>query len=176
MVQDIQLNCKKTVTVNSFNNVNFEHFKNDISAKVENYISVADGDFFDSLSVFNNLCNVCVGDHVEAKSVVINSNARPKWMDSEFLKARSERRKLYKRWKRTRDHTDRINFVNARLNTHNISIDKRSKFYATSIDNCQNSHKELFQVCRNLLDQSNSSSCPHIQVQISWLQSLMTTF
>ena len=167
LLQDIELNSKKTVTVNSFNNVNFEHFKNDISDKVENYISIADGDFSDALSVFNNLCNVCVEGHVESRRVVINSNPRPKWIDTEFLKARSERRRLYKRWKRTRNPTDRINFVNARLNAHNISIGKRSKFYATRIDNCQNSHKELFKVCKNLLDQSKQSKLPTYSSPVS---------
>ena len=81
-------------------------------------------------------------------------------MDSEFIKARAERRRLYKRWKRTDDKTDRVNFVVSRENTQALSVKKRSTFYASSIEKCKNSHKELFSVCKSLLDQSKSSVLP----------------
>ena len=63
--------------------------------------------FGDALNEYNNLCHSVVKSHVKVKTVNV-SKVRQKWMDSEYLKSRSERRKLYKRWVRTRNVTDRI--------------------------------------------------------------------
>ena len=151
----------KSITVNNYKNVDLQRFKSDLSSKVDNYVSNVDTTIFaDALNEFNNLCETCVNDHVESKIVNINVNSRPKWMDSEFIKSRAERRRLYKRWKRTKDETDRENFVNSRANTHALATKKRSMFYASSIEKCNNSHKELFSVCKSLLDQTKSSVLP----------------
>ena len=151
----------KTIIVNDFKNVNIDSFKLDIAAKTENYISNVDGaSFSDALNNFNVLCNTIVGKHVDTKRVTLRDSSRPKWMDSEFIKSRAERRKLYKRWVRTRDPDDRLNFKNARTNTHRLSIEKQSQFYAKTIENCNNSHKELFSVCNNLLDVSKATKLP----------------
>ena len=160
LAYEIELQPKKSVTVKNFKDVNLELFKSDISLKVSNFTSNVDGNFLDVLENFNQLCKECVDKHVETKEIVIAKNTCPKWIDSEFRSARAKRRTLYKRWRRTQSDDDRLNFEIARSCTHNISLDKRSKFYATSIDKCNNSHKELFRICKNLLDKSNSSKLP----------------
>ena len=160
VAHNVDFKSKKAITIRNFKNVNLEHFKSDLALKVENLVSNIDGTFPEVLNDFNNLCNECVDKHVETKKVVVNGNVRPKWIDSEFRQVRAERRKLYKRWKRTLSESDRLNFQKARQNTHNLSIDKRTAFYKSAIDNCNNSHKELFRVCKNLLDKSNSSKLP----------------
>lgn len=158
---DVQEMPRKTIVINDFKNVNIDSFKADISAKAENYINtVDDSNFSEALTIFNRLCTSTVNEHVETKRLTINADSRPKWFDSEFVKARAERRRLYKRWLRTKDHGDRLNFENARSNTHLLSIEKRSQFYAKTIELCNNSHKELFSVCRNLLDLSKSTKLP----------------
>ena len=81
-------------------------------------------------------------------------------MDSEFVESRAERRKLYKRWVRTRNENDRIAFVTAREKTQNLSIEKQSKFYSDSIDSAKNSQKALFSICKNLLDMSKCKALP----------------
>ena len=161
VTHDTELKSKKTVLIKDFKGVNMQDFRGDIAHKVDNYVSNVDSvDFYHAVSKFNNLCTECVQEHVETKVVTISENSKPKWMDSEFVKMRARRRKLYKRWKRTRLDIDRINFENARQETHTSSVEKRSKFYATSINNCNNSHKELFKICKSLLDKSKSTKLP----------------
>ena len=157
---NVETNRKKTVTIKDFRNVNLHNFKSSLSTTVEEYISNTDRGFSEAITDFNNLCNVCVDDHVAMKEVDINVAPRPKWMDQEFIKTRALRRKLYKTWKRTHDDTDRVNFENARRDTEIMALDKRCKFYNTCIENCKNSHKELFGICKNLLDNSGSSKLP----------------
>ena len=151
----------KTIVINDFNSVNMDSFRTDISRKAENYILNVEGaNFSDALETFNELCTTSVTKHVNAKCVTIRAVSRPKWMDSEFVTSRAERRRLYKRWARTRDGTDRLNFENARSNTQILCVEKQSQFYAKAIENCNNSHKELFSVCKNLLDQTKSTKLP----------------
>ena len=157
---DVDPLAKKTITIQNLRSVNLDIFKSDISLEFNNFDFNTDNNFFDMLNNFNNLCKICVDKHVETKEITINKNVKPKWVDSEFREARAQRRKLYKRWKRTKTAIDRSNFEHARKRTQDMSIDKRSKFYATAIDNCNNSHKELFQISKNLLDKSNSTVLP----------------
>ena len=160
IANNVELQPKKTITVKNFNNVNIEHFKSDLASKVVNLVSNTDGNFLEVLNDFNHVCTECVDKHVETKKATVRNNVSPKWMDSEFRQVRAERRKLYKRWKKTRRDSDRFNFENARQNTHNLAIDKRVAFYKTSIENCNNSHKELFKICNNLQDKSKSTKLP----------------
>lgn len=154
----------KTAMRSNLRDVNYDSFKTDIAAKVDNYVSNAsNGDsenFLNSVNDFNDFCNTCIRDHVTTKQVKIATIPKPKWIDLEFRTARANRRKLFKKWKRTRSDEDRSNFEHARNNTQKMSIDKRSLFYSNAIDNCEKSHKELFQLCKNLLDQSNCTKLP----------------
>ena len=167
IAQDIEMRVKKSVIMKDFKNVNIEYFKSDIAQKVDDFVHTADQDFSKVLGDFNALCNICISDHVQTREVNINKKAKPKWMDAEFQKTRSERRKFYKKWKRTHDPIDRFNFENARLVTQNMSTDKRCHFYASCIENCGNSHKELFSICKNLLDKSNSTKLPNYDCPLS---------
>ena len=151
---------KKTVLVKNFSKIDIEHFKTDIMTNFENFSSDVDGNFLNSLCKFNDLCSMCIDNHVESKELTLDTNVVPKWIDCEFRSVRANRRKLYKRWKRTQTDTDRAEFENARRITHNLSIEKRSKYYTTCINKCNNCHKELFKICKNLLGKSNSSQLP----------------
>ena len=162
--QLLEASVRKTITRSNFKNVNLESFKADIAVHVENYVSHVSNsdstDFCQSVNNFNEFCNTCVSDHVTTKQVKVDATSKPKWIDHEFVTTRANRRKLYKRWKRTRNEEDRINFEIARRNTQKMSVEKRSSFYATAIENCSNSHKELFRLCKNLQDKSNNSKLP----------------
>ena len=150
---------KKTVFIKNFNKVNLENFKSEITSKFQNFSNV-DSNFPDLLCNFNQLCNVCIASHVETRELTLDKSVVPKWIDGEFRKVRASRRKLYKRWKRTKSDIDRTDFEMARRMTHNLSVEKRSKYYSSCIEKCNNSHKELFKICKNLLDKSNSSQLP----------------
>ena len=155
----------RAVIFKDFKNVNIQDFKSDISTNVQHYITNTDRSFANTVSDFNNLCNVCVDTHVLTKEVRIHNSPRPGWMDSEFVKTRANRRKLYKKWRGTRDATDRCDFESARDVTADMSHEKRCNFHATNIAKC-NSHKELFDLCKNLLDQTGPSKLPSYTIQL----------
>lgn len=156
----INLKPKKTVLMKNFNRVDLDHFKSDIESKFQTFSSNGDSNFSELLDNFNQSCVECINNHVVTREVTLDASVAPKWIDGEFKQVRANRRKLYKRWKRTNSDTDRADFVAARRMTHNLSIQKRAEYYSSCIDKCNNSHKELFKICKNLLGTSNSTQLP----------------
>ena len=150
---------EKIVSIKVYKDINLENLKTEISSKVNDFMKVKHANFSDAVFSYNTLCQQSVQSYVKIKNVNV-CTVKPKWMDSEYLNSRAERRKLYKRWVRTRNYTDRINFVNARENTHKLSIEKQSQFYSSTIENAGNSQKALFSICKNLLDVRKSESLP----------------
>ena len=156
---EFQKSKDKVISIKSYNNIDMDKFKNDIVTQVNIYTEKTFVNFSEALSDYNSFCENAVKDYVCVKNVNVRE-ARPKWMDSEYIKSRAQRRKLYKRWVRTRNANDRIAFVTIREKTHILSIQKQTKFYNDTINNAENSQKALFSICKNLLDVSKSKVLP----------------
>ena len=149
----------KIIYLKDYSGINIENFKDDIKCKVNCYVQNSYENFQNALNDYNKLCDDAIKDVVKIKTINI-SNLRPKWIDSEYRKTRAERRKLYKRWVRTKNRNDRFEYVKARENTHILSIQKKSEFYSHEISNAENSQKALFTICKHLLDVSKSTVLP----------------
>ena len=156
---EFQKSKDKVISIKTYKNIDMDKFKNDIVSKVNIFSGKNHVNFGDALNDYNALCENAVKDYVFVKSINV-TESRPKWMDSEYTQVRTHRRKLYKRWIRTRNEEDRIAFVSAREKTHLLSIEKQSKFYRDTICNAKNSQKALFSICNHLLDMSKSKVLP----------------
>ena len=110
---EFKISNVKMVSVKIYKEINSETFNFDIESKVKVFSEQDYNSFSEALNTFNMLCNEAVQDYVEYKTVNI-SKARPKWMDTEYVKSRVTCRRLYKRWVRI----DRCDFVTARERTH----------------------------------------------------------
>ena len=154
----------KTVSMKIYKEVNFDDFKMKVTSKVKEFTEKQFNNFADAVNNYNLLCHDAIKDNVIIKTVNIGK-VRPKWIDVEYQQSRAERRRLYKRWVRTRSDEDRYNFVNCREKTHELSIKKQSQFYSKTIENSSNCQKSLFAICKNLLDVTKvrllpSYTCP----------------
>ena len=149
----------KIISIKSYKGIDMVQFRNDIKSNVNTFTQKTFVNFAEAFEDYNNLCENAVEKYVSVKTVNV-SKSRPEWMDSEFVKSRSERRKLYKQWLRTRNSLDRVNYIQARENTHILSIKKQSQYYGDTISNAKNSQKALFSICKNLLDMSKCRALP----------------
>ena len=150
---------RKTISMKKYEDVNLEDLKMKMTSKVKEFTEKQFNNFGDALNDYNLLCQDVIKDNVVIKTVNIGK-VRPKWIDLEYQQSRAERRRLYKRWVRTRNDEDRYNFVNCREKTHELSIKKQSQFYSNTIANSSNSQKSLFSICKNLLDVSKPRLLP----------------
>jgi hypothetical protein len=150
-----------TISFRNFKNVNLVSFKNDVVSQSNLFLSNCNNlDFVESLSMFNQIFGEIVNNHAPLVTKSVDSNPKPSWIDSEFRNARSERRRLYKRWKRTRTSGDRKKFEQSRLEVNNMSISKRKLYFSKCISDSGNSQRELFKICNSLLNAQKSKSLP----------------
>ena len=156
----------KIITLKDYKNIDMNMLKTDLVSEVESFTEKHYVNFHEALHTYNSFCEKAVKDVVNEKTINV-SKVRPKWIDCEFVKSRAERRRLYKRWVRTRNYIDRINFVRARENTHLLSIEKQSKFYSQKINNSENAQKALFTICKNLLDATQCRVLPSYTCPVS---------
>ena len=161
---DYKKSERKTVSMKIYKDINLDDLKMKMTSKVKEFTEKEFDNFADALNNYNLLCNDAIKENVIIKTVNIGK-VRPKWIDLEYQQSRAERRRLYKRWVRTRSDEDRYNFVNCREKTHELSIKKQSQFYSETIKKSSNSQKSLFSICKNLLDVTKvrllpSYTCP----------------
>ena len=136
-------------------------FKRDLEAGLEEFRSrnFYTG-FKDSVLMFNQIQQDTLNKHAPERDKVMYNNNKPKWMDQEFKVARANRRKKYKKWRRTQNDDDRELFVQSRAEVAQLVNVKKRNYYSGLIANCDNSQRELFKACKNLLDKPKSSVLP----------------
>ena len=77
----------KNICYKDTKNVDMNLFRSDMADRVANYLLSDHVDFKEGLGRFYDMCIDSVNTHVKSKSVTINVNLRPKWMDHDFLSA-----------------------------------------------------------------------------------------
>ena len=151
---------KRVVSFRNIKNVDLDSFRSDIEHQVESFLLNCNvNNFEDSVSLFKESFSSVVNTHapIITKSVEISNT--PDWIDSQYRTARSERRRLYKTWKQTRDQTDRENYEKSRSDVSDMSINKRKLHFSKFISECSSS-RALFQTFNSLLDVTKSTSLP----------------
>ena len=83
----------------------------------------------------------------------------PEWMDSEYRKSRSLRRKLEKIWKAQRSDSSRTNYIKQKQVCCALSVEKQKLYYSKLIDKAS-SQKDLFKVANDLLDKRKVKILP----------------
>ena len=101
------------ISIKNYKCINLDKFKNDIVSKVNDFTQKSHESFSHALNEYNTICVNTINEYVSTKSVNVNKS-KPKWIDAEYIKSRAERRRLYKRWVRTRNEKDRFDYVTVR--------------------------------------------------------------
>ena len=152
---------KKQISFRNLKNVDFNSFRNDIENQVNYFLSNSNvHNFEETVSLFKEVFGNVVNVHAPIVTKTVEIQNTPAWIDLEFRKARSERRRLYKIWKRTRSDTDRELYVTARREVNDLSVGKRKLYFSSCISESSSSQRELFKICNSLLDVKKSSSLP----------------
>ena len=158
---NIKINSKKEITFRNVKNVDLASFKQDIHNASNLFIQTCDkNNFQSSLLLFNQIFGDIVESHAPLITKQVDTNLKPGWLDQEFRSARSQRRKLYKLWKRTKDPLDRQRFEVSRREVNNLSVSKRKEYFAKCISESSNSQRDLYNICYSLLDTRKCKSLP----------------
>ena len=158
---NIKINSKKEITFRNVKNVDLPKFKIDMYNASNLFIETCDKTSFQSsLSFFQDIFGDIVECHAPVITKHVNVHQNPGWLDQEFKSARSQRRKLFKKWKRTKDKSDRQRFEISRREVNDLSINKRKEHISKTILEAQNSQRALYNITDSLLDTQKCKSLP----------------
>ena len=160
---NIESDVKREITFRNIKNVDLNNFRNDIRQASDLFLQTYDvNNFSHSLSLFSNVFGEVVDSHAPLITKKVDINHKPGWLDHEFKTARCQRRKLYKKWKRTKDPLDRLMFETSRRDVNDLSVSKRKEYFSKCISD-SNSQRELYNICYSLLDTQQCKSLPDFQ-------------
>ena len=158
---------KREISFRNLKNVDLSSFRNDIGNDLNTFLVNSNaGNFEESVLLFKQIFGDIVNSHAPVVTKFVEINNKPGWIDSEFRNARSERRRLYKTWKRTQNVSDREKFEQSRQEVNDMSISKRKLYLSKSISESSNSQRERFKICYSLLDVQKSTSLPDCEDSI----------
>ena len=164
ILSNIESNSKKEITFRNFKNVDLQNFNSDIKNASNLFLESCDkNNFPSSLLDFNEVFGEIVESHAPLITKQVDINKNPAWLDHEFKAERNHRRKLYKKWKRTKDPLDRERFQLCRSKVSELSVSKRKEYFAKSISQSKNSQRDLYNICYSLLDTQKCKSLPDFQ-------------
>jgi hypothetical protein len=67
------------------------------------------------------------------KTTTVNKKVCPKWIDADYKKARTKRRKLEKLWRRTKTEQDHQQYIDQRNICAQLSLTKQQAFFSNAI-------------------------------------------
>ena len=158
---NLESNHKRQISFRNVKNVDIDSFRSDIETNLDVYLSNCNVEnFSESVSLFNRVFGEIVNLHAPLITKSVEVNKKPGWIDQEFRSARSERRKLYKIWKRTKSIADRKKLELSKNEVNNMSVSKRKLYFSKCILESSNSQRDLFNICSSLLDVQKCKSLP----------------
>jgi DNA-directed RNA polymerase subunit F len=84
----------------------------------------------------------------------------PKWVDEEFKRERAARRKLERKWKKSRSDEDHERYVQKRNICAKLSLTKQEQYFSNMIESSENQQKTLFKVVNEVLDKKATRILP----------------
>ena len=135
-----------------------ENFRQDVA--MSPLLSESSNDLLTLLHLYNSEFSGVLDKHVPLISRMVTIRPAAPWFSEEIELERRVRRRLERRWHRTRLPEDRLRFIELNHIVNELLLSVRSQYYTTLIDdNCLNQRK-LFGIVGKLLHQSPAPQYP----------------
>ena len=99
-------------------------------------------------------------NHAPKVTIRVRQRALKPWYSSDIAKAKLDRRRLERRWRRSKLEVDRHLFVEARNNVSRLLLDAKTSFYSARIHELNGNQKALFREMNHLLHKSTETPLP----------------
>ena len=146
-------------TVRPYKKMDMETFKKDLELVLNNIVNSEDN-FENTYNKYKEEASELLNHHCPEEVKKVRKENNPKWMDAEYKKARAERRKLERSWRKSKSEEDHQQYVLQRNLCSNLSIKKQEGHYSKLIDSADNKQKSLFKVVDKLLDKKDERILP----------------
>ena len=157
---EFQSTIKKEVQFRKLKSIDMDVFREELKVVCNNVLLSNESKFEDKYHLFDELTRGLVDKHAP----LITRKSMPKntipWFDVEFKQARSKRRKLEKKWKKSKSDSDRSNYLSQRKHCAKLSITKQRLYYSKVISEAGKDQKKLFNIVNKMLDKTEQKFLP----------------
>ena len=156
----IQNQKEEMITTRKLKNIDMVVFRNGIKTII-NDVRSSDAGFEESYNKFKVPAEALLNTLAPEVTMKVKSKKNaPKWIDEEYKKERAERRKLERKWKKSKSDEDREQYVQKRNLCAKLSLTKQEKYFSSIIESSNNQQKTLFKVVNEVLDKKAERILP----------------
>ena len=148
---------KNQVTYRKLKMIDHAHFTRDI--RESNLITNPKSDLSGLIDQYNETLRTILEKHAPLKSKTVTLRPSNPWYNENITEAKKKRKRLERRWRKTRLQIDRDLFKAQRDLANSLINKAKSSYYKDKIVNCTNS-KELFDIVESLLHQKGKPKLP----------------
>ncbi len=117
----------------------------------------------DILSIYNHVTTVTLDKHAPAKTITLKGSNKKLWYNDEIHAQRTVRRRLERKWKKSKLEIDKQIFLNQRALVVLMIDNAKSQYYKEKLSDAN--QKESFQILNGLLQPNSqkplpTSTCP----------------
>ena len=112
--------------IRQIKNMDFETFERDLDVVVSKIVN-SDNNFEDTYESYRQDAEYLLNRYCPLKTKKVKKSKVPLWMDEEYKKARSERQKLERIWKKSKSEENHHHYVEQRTLCAQLAISKKGK-------------------------------------------------
>ena len=148
----------KDVVFRQLKSINVDAFKNDI--KVSELCSRDFTDLDELVSCYNATLTKLIDKHAPEQRKRITVRPKQPWFSNNLAKLKRERRKLERKWIKSKTELDHKIYKQSRNMFANTIEADRCKYLSNMVSECNGDQKKLFQVVASLTGDKKASSLP----------------
>ena len=148
----------RTITYRKLKDIDVERFRNDLIAGFGS-VEFANLNFRSMYEQYDRVSRSVMDRHGPVQKRIVRSTEAA-WMDVEYRKNRSIRRKLERMWRKNRTEENMINYINQKQVCTQMALTKQTHHYSKIIEDSSNTQKSLFKVANELLDKNQKKVLP----------------
>ena len=163
--QQIITTEKRTVTYRDIKSLDIPGFASHLTTSLISSFNgiVEDSTFSELLDVYNGTVNSVFDDHAPLQNRTFTTTAEsPPWVDVEYKSNRATRRRLERKWKKSKIPTDKTEYVRQRDLCAKMSKEKRKAYFHNLIESKRGDQRALFNTVNTIFGKNKSQKAlPH---------------
>ena len=149
---------RKETKFRKYSAIDIEKFKNDIC---DSLIKVEENASCDELlEAYNSILTNLLNKHAPLQTKMVKIRTRSSWFNNEIYEAKVQKRKLERKWKKSKSQEDHDIFRSYCRSVNALILQTKRNYYCNKIEDKEQDSKELFRLAKSLLGQSNTTILP----------------
>ncbi len=141
----------RQVTYRKFKAINADNFSKDLRSSALCDTDNSPKDIHETLNLYNNILTKLVDEHAPLCTRLITLRPNAPWFTEELREAKQGRRKLERKWLKSRLHVDHQIYRDRCVEVNKLLRQTKTSYYSSQILDCGKDQKALFSITNKLL-------------------------